>query len=611
MIGAAKKAALDTLTIPKGAVKKITIDKPHRESRSAIEWTVEVEETGGPLFRMPGTPEPLKGSVTFDAKGAPLHVAYPVGDSRQTSLLEPVELKRAVAEIADQLGAHEPIVEMRVLPDYIRMRAAAPSAPQTLAYFEYRQGRVSRTNEPSAAMFGDGPNWRWDLALLTPDVIDRLPDLTQKSIAAHPKPNARLDDYNFSKALDFYPSNTEPLIEIATEVDKDVETETFDFAGQTPAVVSGDTRNGLYVGNQPVSGGSDDIQGCEYSDDWPNVVKACTHWLDTHPKDAPRDRAIEYYNRGNAYMKLKDWKGAIADYTKAMAVDPTYQRPFTNRAYVYLESGDAEHAIADATKAIGADKQKTFAFIVRGTAERNLGRWDAAIADFGVVINQTQGDAQSYFDRGLTRYSKGDLDGAIADFSELSKRDGAKTDALVYRGIAKRLKGDIDGAIADHSAALTADPRSAAAWFNRGMEYYLNGATPKALADLSQAAALAPAEPYPGLLLDVVMVKSGLQSQLKEQSAKFDMGKWPAPAIRLLLAQSTPEALAAAAEDGAASDKPRRLCEANFYAGVALARAGKGEAATAKWREALAGCPKPTPERSYAETELKAVKAGP
>ena len=177
--------------------------------------------------------------------------------------------------------------------------------------------------------------------------------------------------------------------------------------------------------------------------------------------------------------------------------------------------------------------------------------------------------------------------------------------------MARRLKGDLDGAIADHSQAVSVDPRSAAAYFNRGMEYYLTGAMPKALADLSQASALAPNELYLGLLLDVTAVRSGLPGTLKEQSAKFDMAAWPAPAVRLLLQQLTPEALAAAADDGPASDKPRRQCEAHFYTGVALARAGKPDAAAAEWRQALANCPKPTPERSYAEVELKAAGGKP
>ena len=249
---------------------------------------------------------------------------------------------------------------------------------------------------------------------------------------------------------------------------------------------------------------------------------------------------------------------------------------------------------------------------MRAFAEEKQSKWDGALADFSVTIEQSNGDAQTYFNRGLAYYSgKADLDHAIADFSQAFAKDSTRADVLVYRGIARRLKGDLDGAIADHSEGLRVDPRNASAFFNRGMEYYLSGALPKAFADLSHAAALAPNEPYLGLLLDIVATRSGVQSQLKDQSGKIDMGAWPAPAIRLLLQQLTPDALAAAAADGPPSDKPRRLCEATFYTGVALARTGKADAATDAWRQALATCPHPTPERSYAEVELKAAGVKP
>jgi tetratricopeptide (TPR) repeat protein len=609
-----EQAALAKLAIPKGVVTRVAILRPQRENGARIEWTVDVEPSDRPLFTMPGKAEPPKGSATFDGKGAFLRAVYPKGDGRQANLLDAAELKRAFAEIANELGAHEPLVEANVSSDSIELRAADPNAPAKLVSYSFRNGVVTRTMDAVhdvAGMLGDGPDWRWDMALLTPDVFDRLPGLAEKSIKANPKPNAVLVGFRFTKDIPFNPKNTEPLIEVQTAVGQDIDTENFNFAGETPAVVSGDAQNGLYVGNQPASGGEDDIQGCEYSDDWPKVIAACTHWLDTHPKDAPRGRAIEVYNRANAHMNLKQWAAAIADYTKALEVDPSYPRPYMNRAYSYLSSGDAVRAAADATKAIALDPKKTFAYTVRALAEERQGKWDAAVADFTVAIGQTNGDAQAYFNRGLAYYTKGDLDHAIGDFSQAFGKDSTRADALVYRGMARRLKGDLDGAIADHAEALQADPRSAAAYFNRGMELYLSGALPKALADLSQAAALAPSEPYVALLLDVAATRSGLPSQLKESSAKIDMAAWPAPAVRLLLQQLTPEALAAAAEDGPPSDKQRRQCEAAFYTGVALARAAKTDAAVAQWRQALATCPKPTPERSYAEVELRAAGATP
>ena len=129
------------------------------------------------------------------------------------------------------------------------MRAADPKAPDKLIIFEYRNGVVTRAMSNAhdvAGMLGDGPDWRWDLALLTPEVIDRLPALTERAIKAHPKPNAVLIGFDFTKDKPFYPGNTEPLIEIKTEAEKDVESAVFRFLRPDAEVVSGPQRSRAY-----------------------------------------------------------------------------------------------------------------------------------------------------------------------------------------------------------------------------------------------------------------------------------------------------------------------------------------------------------------------------
>src|SRR5271166_5264107 len=63
---------------------------------------------------------------------------------------------------------------------------------------------------------------------------------------------------------------------------------------------------------------------------------------------------------------------------------------------------------------------------------------------------------------------------------------------------------------------------------SRGVDDYLMGQLPKALADLTQANALNPTAPYVALALDIVAVRSGLPSSLRDASAKIDMTAWPA-----------------------------------------------------------------------------------
>ena len=85
-----------------------------------------------------------------------------------------------------------------------------------------------------------------------------------------------------------------------------------------------------------------------------------------------------------------------------------------------------------------------------------------------------------------------------------------------------------------------------------------------------------PPTPISLLLLDIVGRRSKLPSRLNEMSDKLDMTAWPAPVIRLYLAQLTPEAALAAADDPDPPIKRGRVCEANFYTGELALSASQG-----------------------------------
>lgn len=65
------------------------------------------------------------------------------------------------------------------------------------------------------------------------------------------------------------------------------------------------------------------------------------------PKSAPF-----YYNRGNAHSRKGDIDRAIADYTQTIQLDPAYGAAYRDRGFAYETKGDSKHAIADFTQAI-------------------------------------------------------------------------------------------------------------------------------------------------------------------------------------------------------------------------------------------------------------------
>ena len=59
---------------------------------------------------------------------------------------------------------------------------------------------------------------------------------------------------------------------------------------------------------------------------------------------------LAYYNRGNAFAATKQLERAAADYTAAIARDPTSKDPYFNRGVMLLRQGKPQQAVADFRK---------------------------------------------------------------------------------------------------------------------------------------------------------------------------------------------------------------------------------------------------------------------
>ena len=77
---------------------------------------------------------------------------------------------------------------------------------------------------------------------------------------------------------------------------------------------------------------------------------------------------------------------AIADFTKAIVIDPDYVSAYISRGIAYLDQNKLGLAIADFTKAIEIDPGNKLAYDHRGGTYQILGKFDLAIADHSKAI---------------------------------------------------------------------------------------------------------------------------------------------------------------------------------------------------------------------------------
>jgi len=125
---------------------------------------------------------------------------------------------------------------------------------------------------------------------------------------------------------------------------------------------------------------------------------------------------VAWTNRGWTRQLAGDLPGAIADYTEALRLRPSYPLALNDRGFARQTQGDVAGAIADYTLAVAADPRYAEAVYNRGTAHHGRGDLTAALADYTQAIALDPTDPRFPNNRGLVRQRLGDTAGAREDF---------------------------------------------------------------------------------------------------------------------------------------------------------------------------------------------------
>ncbi len=142
------------------------------------------------------------------------------------------------------------------------------------------------------------------------------------------------------------------------------------------------------------------------------------------PTPPPDEQSIEdLVNRGIQKAKKGDLDGAIADFDRAIELNPKDDAPYYNRAQAKRLKKDAAGAIADYTRAIELGSQNPAAYNNRGNARAENNDWDGAIADYTRAIELKPDYARAYYNRAVAKKANGDAAGAAADFKHAQELD--------------------------------------------------------------------------------------------------------------------------------------------------------------------------------------------
>jgi tetratricopeptide (TPR) repeat protein len=139
--------------------------------------------------------------------------------------------------------------------------------------------------------------------------------------------------------------------------------------------------------------------------------------------DESDESDADLVNRGIEKGKKGDLDGAIADFDRAIELNPKDDAPYYNRAQAKRLKKDAAGAIADYTRAIELGSKNPAAYNNRGNARAENNDRDGAIADYTRAIELKPDYSRAYYNRAVAKKEKGDASGAAADFKHAQELD--------------------------------------------------------------------------------------------------------------------------------------------------------------------------------------------
>jgi tetratricopeptide (TPR) repeat protein len=186
---------------------------------------------------------------------------------------------------------------------------------------------------------------------------------------------------------------------------------------------------------------------------------------------------------------LEECEAALINKKKSNSIDLAaliyYQYAANKQLHGYHQA-----AIADYDKAISLNPKFVAAYIGRGLSEHALGQYNKAIENYNRAIVLEPENAIAYQNRGASRHGLGQYKDAIMDYDYAIGLD--PKDALTYnnRAVSKQHLGDYELAIIDYQTAIRLNSKDANIHHNCGECHYYQGQFKEAQEDFSQAIAL-------------------------------------------------------------------------------------------------------------------------
>jgi len=205
--------------------------------------------------------------------------------------------------------------------------------------------------------------------------------------------------------------------------------------------------------------------------------------------DPTYDKA--YYNRGTANLRLKNYDAAANDFTKTVSITPEYAKAHYYQGYVKMKQKNYKDALVNFSKAIKHDPEIYDAYYYRGYIQMQDKNLEKAIEDFNEAAKLDPDNSKTHYNSGVFHYQLKNYIDAANSFTLAYDLNADYPKALYYRGMSFSKLEKYDKAIPDFTTYIEADP-TVEGYYNRGLNHSKMDNADAAITDFKAALAIDP-----------------------------------------------------------------------------------------------------------------------
>jgi len=227
-----------------------------------------------------------------------------------------------------------------------------------------------------------------------------------------------------------------------------------------------------------------------YNKDYKAAIKAAFECLQTSSSPAN-----VYANIGSYYEQLNDFDNALANFSKAISIQPDNPGLHIMRAYFYANRKQFSTALDNINNALALNKDLPSTYLAQGYIHKLSGNIVKAQTSYNEALKYNPKFHAAETALGMIEYEKKNFPVALQHFNRAEPNAYYFSRLYYYRGLIHKHNGDFDLAMKDFNTNLLAssDERNDSTLLHRAQLFAFQGKIDSARMDWKKAADVNPA----------------------------------------------------------------------------------------------------------------------